>query len=286
MAPARPSLRTPPGTAVLVTGCSSGIGRCAARVLKGRGYRVLATARKADDLAALAEEGLDAVALDLGDGDSVAAAAEAVLAVTEGRLYGLFNNAAYGQPGAVEDLSREALSAQLAVNVVGTVDLTARLLPAMRRAGAGRIVMNSSVLGYVALPYRGAYAASKHALEGITDALRLELTGSDIHVSLIEPGPIRSAFRDNARAAHARHVDGAASAHRAAYDRMAARLDAEGREPPFSRPPEAVARCLVHALEARRPRARYRVTVPAHLLYALKRVLPDRALDRLLIRFG
>lgn len=272
--------------AVLVTGCSTGIGRCAAEVLQTRGYRVFATARKAEDLAALADAGFDAVPLDLGDGTSVAAAAEAVLAATDGRPYGLFNNAAYAQPGAVEDLSREALSAQLAVNLVGTVDLTARLLPAMRRAGAGRIVMNSSLLGYVALPYRGAYVASKYALEGIADTLRLELAGSGVHVSLIEPGPIHSAFRDNARAAHARHVAAEASPHREAYARMAARQEAEGHAPPFSRPPEAVVRCLVHALEARRPRARYRVTLPARLLFALKRVLPDRALDRLLIRFG
>jgi NAD(P)-dependent dehydrogenase (short-subunit alcohol dehydrogenase family) len=271
---------------VLVTGCSTGIGRCAAQVLKAHGYRVLATARKADDLAALADEGYEAVPLDLGDGDSVAAAAEAALAATDGRLFGLFNNAAYALPGAIEDLPRAAFSEQIGVNLVGTVDLTARLLPAMRQAGAGRIVMNSSVLGYVALPYRGAYVASKYALEGIADTLRLELAGSGVYVSLIEPGSIHSAFRANARAAHARHVDASASAHRGAYDRMAARQEAEGREPPFSRPPEAVVRCLLHALEARRPRARYRVTLPARLLYALKRVLPDRALDGLLTRFG
>lgn len=281
-------MTVPPGAgrAILVTGCSTGIGRCAARVLTERGYRVLATARRAEDLAALAEAGYEAVPLDLGEAGSVAAAADAVLAATGGRLYGLFNNAAYAQPGAVEDLTREALSAQFAVNLVGTVDLTARLLPAMRRAGEGRVVMNSSVLGYVALPYRGAYAASKHALEGISDALRLELAGSGVFVSLIEPGPIRSAFRDNARAAHARHVDASAGPHRDAYARLAARQEAEGHAPPFSRPPEAVVRCLVRALEARRPRARYRVTLPARLLHALRRVLTDRALDRLLLRFG
>jgi NAD(P)-dependent dehydrogenase (short-subunit alcohol dehydrogenase family) len=245
--------------AVLVTGCSTGIGRCTALLLKARGYRVFATARDGDAVAALADAGLEALALDLARPDSVEAAVAAVLEATGGRLYGLFNNAGYGQPGAVEDLTREALAAQFDANLFGTVDLTARLIPVMRARGEGRIVMNSSVLGFVAMPLRGAYCASKHALEAVADTLRLELAGSGVHVSLVEPGP-----------------------HGPAYAHMAARHRADGGEPPFTRPPEAVARCVVRALEARRPRTRYRVTVPAHALALLKRLLPDRMLDRVL----
>jgi NAD(P)-dependent dehydrogenase (short-subunit alcohol dehydrogenase family) len=268
--------------AVLVTGCSTGIGRCTALMLKERGYRVFATARDGDAVAALADAGLEALALDLARPDSVEAAVAGVMAATGGRLYGLFNNAGYGQPGAVEDLTREALAAQFDANLFGTVDLTARVIPVMRAQGHGRIVMNSSVLGFVAMPLRGAYCASKYALEAIADTLRLELAGSGVHVCLVEPGPIRSAFRDNARAAFQRHGPGENGPHGPAYARMAARHRADGGEPPFTLPPEAVARCVVRALEARRPRARYRVTVPARALALLKRLLPDRALDRVL----
>lgn len=265
--------------AVLVTGCSTGIGRCTALLLRERGYRVFATARGGDDVAALADAGLEALALDLTRPESIEAAVAAVLEATGGRLYGLFNNAGYGQPAAVEDLTREALVAQFEVNLFGTVDLTRRVIPVMRRQGHGRIVMNSSVLGFAAMRLRGAYSASKYALEAIADTLRLELAGTGVHVSLIEPGPIRSAFRDNAQAAFRRHGPGDGGPHGPAYARMAARHAADGGEPPFTRPPEAVVRAVVRALEARRPRARYRVTVPAHALAALKRVLPDRVLD-------
>lgn len=273
-----------PPRAILVTGCSSGIGLACARGLQARGWRVFATARKAADLHMLGSVGLEPVPLELADPDSVATCADHVLKATGGRLDALFNNAAYGQPGAVEDLTRDALRAQFEVNLFGTVELTNRLLPAMRQRGAGRIVMCSSVLGFVAMPYRGAYNASKYAIEGICDTLRLELAGSGVHVSLIEPGPILSAFRENAYKAFLARVDAEHSVHRDRYQAMAGRFQAKGPVAPFTLAPEAVLVKLEHALDSRRPRARYPVTVPTYLFAALKRLLPVRALDAILRR--
>ena len=268
--------------AVLVTGCSSGIGRCTALGLKRRGYRVFATARRQEDLDGLAGEGLEAVRLELADSSSVSAAAELVLDRTDGALFGLFNNAAYGQPGAVEDLSRTALREQFEANLFGTHELTCRVLPAMRARREGRIIQNSSILGLVAMPYRGAYNASKFALEGLSDTLRQELRGTGIHVILIEPGPVLSRFRANALAAFQRHVDASSSTHARIYERMLQRLETEGPVAPFTLPPEAVLRKVVRALESRRPRTRYPVTVPAVTFSWLRKILPARWLDRML----
>jgi len=270
--------------AVLITGCSSGIGYACAQGLARRGYRVIASARRAEDVARLAAEGLTAVRLDLDDSASIQAAVEDSLTLTGGRVFALFNNGAYGQPGAVEDLSRAVLRAQLETNLLGWHELTCRLLPHMRAQGYGRIVQNSSVLGLVAFAYRGAYVASKFALEGLTDTLRLELAGSGIAVSLIEPGPIESRFRANAHARFLAHIDAEASPHRNAYRAQEARLLTEGPAAPFTLPPEAVLRALLHALESRRPKPRYYVTVPTQVFGALRRVLSTRALDWLLAR--
>jgi NAD(P)-dependent dehydrogenase (short-subunit alcohol dehydrogenase family) len=272
--------------AVLITGCSSGIGLCVARGLKARGWRVFATARQPGDVARLQAEGLESLPLDLRDSDSVRAAVAEILDRTDGRLEALFNNGAYGQPGAVEDLSREALREQFETNLFGTQELTNQVIPTMRRQGRGRILYNSSVLGLVALPYRGAYVASKFALEGLADTLRLELAGTSIHVCLIEPGPILSRFRDNAHAAFQRHIRAEISPHGEKYAAMAARLLKEGPAAPFTLPPEAVLKRVIHALESARPRARYPVTVPTYLFAALRRLLPTRALDAILRRAG
>ena len=269
---------------ILVTGCSSGIGRHCALGLKARGWRVFATARKTEDLEALRGEGLEAVALDLDDSNSIAAAVEQVLSATGGTLDALFNNAGYGQPGAIEDLRRDVLRTQFETNVFGTVELTNRIIPVMRRQGQGRIVQNSSVLGFVALPYRGAYNASKYALEGLYDTWRLELAGSGIHFSLIEPGPIESRFRANAYAMFRKNVDAEHSAHRQTYQAMVRRLTKEGPAAPFTLGPEAVLKALLHALESPSPRARYYVTIPTHLFGWLKRLLPTRTLDAVLLR--
>ncbi len=270
---------------ILITGCSTGIGRHCALRLRECGYRVLATARREEDVAALQALGLESFVLDLDSSESIARGVDHALELTDGRLDALFNNGAYGQPGAVEDLSREVLRAQFETNLFGWVELTNRVIPLMRRQGYGRIVMNSSVLGLVAMKYRGAYNASKFALEGITDTYRQELQGSGIEISLIEPGPITSAFRRNALAAFKRNIDHTHSAHADTYAGVLKRLEAGEEEGSrFTLPPEAVFKALQHALESSRPRARYYVTLPTWLLACLRRLLPARWLDRLLTR--
>jgi NAD(P)-dependent dehydrogenase (short-subunit alcohol dehydrogenase family) len=269
---------------ILLTGCSSGIGRCAATGLKRRGYRVFATARKAVDVKRLAADGFEAFQLDLANSASIRTAVDAILQLTNGKIYALFNNGAYGQPGAVEDLTRDVLREQFEINLLGTHELTALVIPFMRKQGYGRIIQNSSVLGFVALRYRGAYNATKYALEGLTDTLRMELAGSGIYVSLIEPGPIVSRFRDNAYAAYKRNIDRDKSVHINTYQALEKRLLSKGAVAPFTLPAEAVVRRIIHALEADKPKVRYRVTFPTYLFAILKRLLPVTVMDRVLLR--
>lgn len=269
---------------VLITGCSSGIGATVARGLAARGWRVFATARNPDDVARLQAEGMESCVLDLNDSASIHAAVDAVLARTDGRLDALFNNGGFGQVGAVEDLSRDALREQFETNLFGWVELTNRLIPVMRQQGHGRIVMNSSVLGYAAFAYRGAYNAVKYALEGLTDTLRHELHGSGIQVALVEPGPIVSRFRENCVPHFEKHIDWRNSVHRAQYEAQMARLNQPGPAAPFTLPPEAVLDKVVHALESPLARPRYPVTVPAVAFWWLKRLLPIRAMDWVLMR--
>jgi NAD(P)-dependent dehydrogenase (short-subunit alcohol dehydrogenase family) len=270
---------------VLITGCSSGIGYDAAHGLARRGWRVLATCRRPEDCARLAAEGLESFPLDYADEASVAAGAEEALSRTGGRLDALFNNGAFAIPGAVEDLPRGALRAIFETNLFGVHDLTRRVIPAMRRAGAGRIVNNSSVLGFAALKWRGAYVATKHALEGLTDVLRLEMRDTPIRVILIEPGPVTSRIRQNSIPHFERWIDWQASARAGEYRSTLLRRLYEDRGPDrFELPAAAVTAKLVHALEHPRPRPRYYVTAPTHAIGALKRLLPTRALDSLLAR--
>ncbi len=271
-----------PHRTVLITGCSSGIGACVAAGLQARGYRVFATARKASDAAALHAQGLESARLDLADPASIHSAVNEVLQRSGGELYALVNNGAFGQPGAVEDLRREVLRAQFETNLFGTIELTNAVIPLMRKQGYGRIVMISSILGLVAMPYRGAYNASKFALEGITDTLRQELHGSGIHVSMLEPGPIASRFRANAFALYQKNIDKQHSAHRAIYEGMEKRLTKPGPAQPFTLPPDAVLKKVLHALESPRPQARYYVTLPTYLLATLRRVLTTGGMDRLM----
>ena len=268
---------------VLITGCSSGIGYCVALGLRDRGYRVFATARDSADVSVLTNKGFEALRVDLNDSDSIDSAVESVFERTGGELFGLFNNAGFGQPGAVEDLSRKALREQFETNVFGTHELTCRVVPAMRRQGRGRIIQNSSVLGFVSLRYRGAYNSSKHALEALTDTLRMELEGTGIRVSLIQPGPIESRFRQNAYAAYQRNIDPRKSAHHDTYMTLERRLQSEDSTAAFTLPPEAVLKKVIHALESSRPRTHYYVTFPTYLFAALKRLLPRRSLDRVLL---
>ncbi len=270
---------------ILVTGCSTGIGKHCALRLKEEGHHVIATARLLEDVEKLRAEGFTAFQLDLDSSESIQTAVQQTLEYTQGRVDALFNNGAYGQPGAVEDLTRSALRDQFETNLFGTIELTNRIIPVMRRQGYGRIVMNSSVLGFVALKYRGAYNASKFALEGITDTYRLELKGSGVEISLIEPGPIESDFRKNALAKFIANINTEQSAHRSTYEGVLARLeDGDPKSGAFTLPPEAVYQALKKALESSRPRARYYVTTPTYLFGVLKRLLPTRWLDAILSR--
>ena len=271
---------------VLITGCSSGIGYCVANGLKQRGYRVIATARNEQDVKQLISEGFESLQLDLADSASVQSAFDKIMQITDGYLYALFNNGAFGLPGAVEDLSRDNLKYQFETNVFGWLQLTNLVIPVMREQGFGRIIQNSSVLGFVAMPFRGAYNASKYAIEGLSDTLRLELKDTGIYVSLIEPGPITSRFRANAVKAMQQHIDIENSVHREKYLGVLKRLNTEGAAVPFTLPPEAVLKRVIHALESGRPKPRYYVTFPTYLFGFLKRLLSIRQLDSILARAG
>ncbi len=259
---------------IIVTGASSGIGAGCARALRDGGWRVFATARKPEDIAALENDGIEAFYLDYAEPQSIAAFADSVLQRTGGTLDALFNNGAYAQAGAVEDLSVQVLRDQFEANFFGWHDLTSRIVPVMRRQGHGRIVHCSSILGLVPIVYRGAYSASKHALEGLMLCQRRELIGTGIHVSLIEPGPIRSKIATNGLAWFLRNIDIENSAHRRAYEGQLARLRAGGTDSRFKLGPEAVYRVLRHALDSPAPKPHYVVTVPARIGVALKRLLP------------
>jgi len=267
---------------ILITGCSTGIGYSTAIALKKRGHNVIATARKSEDVSRLSQEGFSAIKLDLADSQSIQQAVNQVIALTGGRCDALFNNGAFGQPGAVEDLTRDVLRYQFETNLFGTHELTNLLIPVMRRQGHGRIIYNSSVLGLVAMRYRGAYTASKFALEGLADTLRLELHGTNIHISLIEPGPILSNFRKNSYALYKKNIDPDHSFHKEAYEAMEARLQKEGAAVAFTLPAEAVVKKVIHALETKRPKMRYYVTFPTYIFAIFKRILPMSWLDGLL----
>jgi len=271
---------------ILITGCSSGIGLCVAKALKEKGYRVFATARRHESVEMLLNEGLESFRLDLMDSNTIHFVFEEVMRQTNGELYALFNNGAYGLPGAIEDLSRDALRDQFETNVLGWQELTNLAIPVMRKQGYGRIIQNSSVLGFVSLPFRGAYNATKYAIEGLSDTMRLELSGTNIHVSLIEPGPIASKFRQNAIRMLDKYVDIEKSIHHERYREALKRLNNEGPSVPFTLPPEAVLKRVIHALESGKPQPRYYVTFPTYLFGFLKRLLSTRALDFLLEKTG
>ena len=269
---------------ILITGASSGIGLAAAEMLKGRGWRVIATARKDEDIDRLRlVEGLEVIKVELSDHAAVEACAQQALELTGGRLDALFNNAAYGQVGAVEDLPTELLRQQFEVNVFAAHTLTRAVLPSMRANGSGRIVQCSSVLGLMAAPYRGAYCASKFALEALTDSLRLELADTGIHVCLIEPGPIRTNFVAAALARFRETVNIEQSPHRAVYMKRLESMEAGGTDR-FKLEPSEVVFKLIHALENPKPQRRYYVTTPTHMAAVLKRVLPPALLDKVAAR--
>lgn len=267
---------------ILITGCSSGIGLDAAHGLRARGWRVFATCRQQGDVDRLRGMGFDSFLLDYADESTIALALAQVLAATGGTLDALFNNGAYACPGAVEDLPRGALRAIFEVNLFGTHDLARRVIPVMRAQGHGRIINCSSVLGLVGMQWRGAYVATKFAMEGLTDVLRIEMRGTGIDVILIEPGPIDTRIRENAIPHFERWIDWENSARKDQYVALRARLYEKSGPDRFELPPSAVTAKLIRALESPRPHARYFVTTPTTLMAIARRILPTRALDWLI----
>ncbi len=270
---------------ILITGCSSGIGYYAAKQLHRDGHIVVAACRQACDVERLINEGLHSVQIDLDDSGSIAEGIANTLTITNGELDVLINNGAYGQPGAVEDLSRSVLEKQFSSNVFGTHELTCKLIKTLLASENPRIIQISSVLGLISLRYRGAYVASKFALEGLTDTLRLELDDTKIQVSLIEPGPIVSHFRKNAQAAFLQNIDIKRSRHVDRYKRAMQRFDSEKKQP-FTLSEDAVYKKINHAITAKKAKPRYYVTKPTYLFGILKRLLSTRYLDKILLKIS
>lgn len=270
---------------ILITGCSSGIGLDAARGMRDRGWRVFAACRQQRDCDRMRAEGFDSPRIDYTDPDTIATGLAEVLKATDGTLDALFNNGAHGLPGAVEDLPTDGLRAIFEANFFGWHELTRLVLPVMRRQGHGRIVQNSSVLGLVAFPWRGAYVATKYAVEGLTDTLRVELTDTDIHVVLIEPGPVTSKIREKSIPHFERFIDWQNSPLKELYEKsLLKRLYESSGKDKFELPASAVTAKLALACESRRPRPRYYVTTPTYISGFLRRVLSTRASDRILAR--
>lgn len=268
---------------ILITGCSSGIGKRASEILAAKNWQVFATARRQQDLEMLGKiKGVTPLAMDYCDTNSIKNTADEVLAATDGQLYALFNNGGYGQPGAVEDLPTEALRIQFETNFFGWHDLTRRIIPSMRKNGKGRIIQCSSIFGFVSAHYRGAYTASKHALEALSDALRQELMDTDIHVSLIEPGPIRTKFVARALAAYNAAIDIEKSPHREVYKARIEAMNGGGQET-FKLEPDIVVAKLEHALTAKTPKTRYYVTLPTYAMAYAKRLLPTKLIDKIIM---
>ena len=280
--------------AILITGCSSGIGEETARRLAGRGLTVYATARRPESIAGLAEAGCRTLALDVTDEGSMRAAVATVVDA-EGAVGSLVNNAGYSQSGALETLPIERIRAQFETNVFGLIRMCQLVLPGMRRAGRGRIVNLSSMGGKLTFPGGGAYHASKHAVEALSDALRFEVRGFGVDVVVIEPGLITTRFGETAAgslagagratAAEAEPGSGPAADADDPYAKFNAAVGTAtvgAYEGPLARlggGPDAVARVIERALTARRPRPRYKVTPSARLALAQRRLLPDRAWD-------
>lgn len=270
---------------ILITGCSSGIGYAAAHAMRARGWLVFAACRKPEDCQRLRDEGFDAPQLDYADEESIHRALAEVLEKTSGRLDALYNNGAYAIPGAVEDLPTEAIRTIFDANFFGWHTLTRAVIPVMRAQGHGRIVQCSSVLGLITMPWRGAYNATKFALEGLTDTLRQEMKETGIDVILIEPGPITSDFRRNSILQFERWIDWKASARAEQYEtELRTRLYDSVKKTKFELGPEAVVAKLIHAVESQKPRARYYVTFPTYFSGMMRRILPTRALDWVMTR--
>ena len=270
------------GKTILITGCSSGIGYDTAHYLHKNGYRVFASARRPEDVQRLQEEGLDTYLLDVTKPETITQTLTAILEQTDGKLYAVFNNAGYGQPGAVEDIPTDVLKEQFNTNLFGLHEMTRQVLPIMRAQGYGRIIQHSSVLGLIALRFRGAYNASKYAIEGLCDTLRLELDNEDIYVITINTGPVHSHFRKNATKKFYEHIEGKKSVFTEAYKKELLPYEGKKTKDPFTRTSKVVIANIIKALESPRPRPRYYNTSSTHILGGLKRLLPTSLLDKVL----
>ena len=268
----------------MITGCSSGIGLDAALTLKARGWRVFATCRSQSDCDDLIARGLESFVLDYASSESIQAAVTKALELNAGKLDALFNNGAFAIPGRVEDLPRGALQSIFETNVFGQFELINLILPVMRKQGHGRIVNNSSVLGFAALPFRGAYNSTKFAMEGLSDTLRLEMHDTGVKVILIEPGPIGTNIRENSIPHFEKWINWQQSAAREKYEQQfIPRLyDKDAKKDRFELSCSAVTDKLIHALEHPKPKPRYYVTTPTYIAGVLKRLLSTRMLDAVL----
>lgn len=269
---------------ILITGCSSGIGYDTAHYLHNNGYRVFASARKEKDVARLKEEGLDSYLLDVTKPETIKKSLESILEQTDGKLYAVFNNAGYGQPGAVEDIPTSVLKEQFETNLFGLHEMTRQVLPIMRKQGYGRIIQHSSVLGLISLRFRGAYNASKYAIEGLCDTLRLELDTDDIHVVTINTGPVHSDFRKNATKKFREHIEGKPTVFSNEYQEELLPHEEKKTKDPFTRNSDVVIANIIKALESKNPKPRYYNTSATHLLGGLKRILSTALLDKILLK--
>ncbi|MBU0677190.1 MAG: SDR family NAD(P)-dependent oxidoreductase [Verrucomicrobia bacterium] len=269
---------------VLVTGCSSGIGAATAAMLRDAGWHVVPTARKEADLRKLKEQGFHAVELDVADSVSVSMAVNQALDIFGGEIGGLVNNAGFGQPGAMEDLTRESMRYQFEVNVLGMQELTNQVLPVMREQGWGRIINISSVAGRIGLPLLGIYSATKFAMEGMSDVLRVELAGSGVAVSLIEPGPIDTDFKKNALERGKVELHSRRTQFMLLYEQLVeeSQLSQNRMAQMFTLPSESVAKTILKALETGRPKRRYKVTLHAYAGALMSRFAPDWLVDYVL----
>jgi len=268
---------------IVITGCSSGIGLATAHYLKAKGVRVYPTARQLEDVRMLQDAGFeDALQLDVTDAVQIAQVIENVWQ-KEGSIDVWFNNAGYGQPGALEDIDTQVLREQFETNVFGLHECTRQIIPIMRKQGYGKIIQHSSVLGLISLFGRGAYNASKYAIEGLTDTLRLELADTNIYPVLLNTGPVTSDFRKNAMRKLRENVDMEHSVFREKYEKT---LKAKKSEVPFNEAADAVARIVYGIILAKKPKPRYYITKATYLLGYIKRVTSTSLLDRILQKIG
>jgi len=267
---------------ILITGCSSGIGYDTAVYLHNDGYKVYASVRKKEDVKKLQDLGIETFLLDVTSSQNIKNVLENITSDGE-ELYAVFNNAGFGQPGALEDITSEALREQFETNFFALHELTRQVIPIMRKQGYGRIIQHSSVLGLVSLRFRGAYNASKYAIEGLSDTLRLELDGSNVFVSSINTGPVRSDFRKNAIEMFKKNVQIQESVFENEYEKDLLTVKDKNNDP-FTKDSDVVIKNVIHALESKKPKARYYNTSATYLLGTLKRVLPTALLDKLLVK--